>query len=240
MKTFKMTKINVAILSALSLIGSLQVYAGAPTPDVNIPRAAPAPLPTVKPADVKQDTKPAYQPSTEQDLKVTVENFVFIGNASVTSEQLNALLTEFRSREIGLSELNQAVTIVTNFYREQGYFLAQAYLPEQDIQGNTVEIAVLEGKVGAVSLGSADGLNKDFLTKMAGYNLLAGDSVTDKNLVRNVSILNSLPGISASTQLSPSEEVGSTNVNVEFQALPTFQGWLAGDTYGNRFTGRYR
>ena len=237
MKKFKLTKTSVAIVTALSVISSAQVFA-ADTPVVNIPRATPAPLPPIKPADVEQEVKPAFKPSSEADLKITVANFSFSGNASVDSAQLDTLLVDFKNREIGLAELNEAVGIITAFYREQGYFLAQAYLPEQDIQDNAVEIAVLEGKVGAVNIEAGEGLNQGFLTKMAGYNLLAGDSVTDQNLVRNVSAINSLPGISAGVQLSPSEAVGSTDVNVEFQALPTLQGWLEGNTYGNRFTGR--
>jgi hemolysin activation/secretion protein len=235
-KQFTLTKINVAIITALSVLSSAQVFAAGPV--VNIPRAAPAPLPTIKPADVEQEAKPAFQPSGAEDLKVTVTGFSFTGNSSVTSEQLDVLLVDYRGREIGLAELNQAVGVVTAFYREQGFFLAQAYLPVQDIQGGAVEIAVLEGKVGAVNIGGSEGLNEDFLTKMASFNLLSGYSVTDKNLVRNISTINSLPGISATIQLSPSDTVGSTDVNIEFEALPTVQAWLEGNTYGNRFTGR--
>ncbi len=238
MKTFVMTKMSVALLSAFTLMHTAQALAAGATPDVNIPRAAPAPLPTVKPADVKTEAKPAFQASDEKGLKVTVEQFTFTGNASITSEQLSALLADFQNKSIGLNELNQAAAAVTDYYRQQGFFLAQAYLPEQDIAGKTVEIAVLEGQLGAVSISADDGLDQSFLTDMAGYNLLAGTSVTDKNLIRNTSVLNSLPGIEASVQLSPGDAVGSTDVNVEFQALPTLQGWGTFDTYGNRFTGR--
>ena len=232
-----MTKLSVAVVTALSVISSASAYA-ADTPAANTPRAAPVPLPAMVPAQVDEEVKSAFKPSGEADLKVTIANFAFSGNDSVTTEQLDALLVDYKDREIGLAELNQAVSMVTAYYREQGFFLAQAYLPEQDIQGNAVEIAVLEGKVGAVNIGSAKGLSESFLTKMAGYNLTVGKSVKDENLVRNVNVINSLPGLSASTQLSPSATVGSTDVNVEFEALPTFQGWLEGNTYGNRFTGR--
>ena len=38
------------------------------------------------------------------------------------------------------------------YYRAHGYFVARAYLPAQDITGGEVEIAVLEGRIGTVTV----------------------------------------------------------------------------------------
>lgn len=205
----------------------------------DIPRPQPTLPPQPRPAEIKQQERPAYRPAVEaESVKVRVEQFAFSGNQAFSAEQLQALLNDYIGHENGMDSLNRAAKIITDFYRKNGYFLAQAYLPAQDIHDNTVEIAVLEGTLGGLGLNSAEKLNGDFLGKMAAYHLKTGDAITEKKLVRNVTLLNSLPAIRASAQLNPGEAIGSSNVDIELQPLPALEGYIAANTYGNRFTGR--
>ncbi len=73
---------------------------------------------------------------------------------------------------------------------------------------------------------------------MAAYRLKQGDSISANNLVRNVTLLNSLPAIRASAQLNPGEEVGSTDAEIELQPLPRLSAYIVANTHGNPFTGR--
>lgn len=197
------------------------------------------PLPSVAPAEIKQREKPAYRSSaSEKEIKLVIQAFTFSGNKVFTNALLSSLISTYTKREIGLKELNEATRVITDYYRKNGYFLAQAYLPAQDINENSVEIAILEGNLGEIKLNGADNLNAEFLTKMAAYRLKSGDSVSENNLVRNVTLLNSLPAMRASAQLNPGEDVGSTNAEIELQPLPRWSAYVAGNTYGNRFTGR--
>jgi len=230
------------LLAAFSLLSTSMLSPAAPLlPDpANIPRAEPIkPPPSVPPADIRQQAKPAYQPSEgKADIKLTVRAFTFTGNQSFTTEQLDDLVKGYTQREIGLRELNEVVKTITDHYRNNGFFLAQAYLPAQDIKDNKVEIAILEGTLGKLELKSTDTQDNTFFKKMASYNLKSGDSITENNLVRNISLLNSLPAIRASAQLNPGDDIGSTNVEIELQPLSRWAGYIAANTYGNRFTGR--
>lgn len=219
---------------------SIPGWAAPPVPDAaDIPRPQPTLPPQPRPAEIKQQERPAYRPAADaESVKVRVEQFVFSGNQAFSAEQLRVLLADYTGRENDLGALNQAAKIITDYYRNNGYLLALAYLPAQDIQANTVEIAVLEGSLGGLKLNGTEKLNGDFLGKMAAYHLKAGDTITEKSLVRNVTLLNSLPAIRASAQLNPGEAVGSSNVDVELQPLPAVEGYIAANTYGNRFTGR--
>ncbi len=219
---------------------SASSLAASPAPDAaEIPRPQPNLPPQPRPADIKQQDRPAYRPTTdEKEIKIHVRRFTFSGNQAYDNEQLNGLLHEYADKEIGINVLNQAAKIITDFYRKNGYFLAQAYLPVQDVRGDSVEIAVLEGSLGELKLNAIERLNTDFLKGMAGYRLNAGDTLAEKNLVRNITLLNSLPAMRASAQLNPGEAIGSSDVDVELQPLPAWDGYLAANTYGNRFTGR--
>ncbi|PKO50502.1 MAG: hypothetical protein CVU27_08435, partial [Betaproteobacteria bacterium HGW-Betaproteobacteria-20] len=235
------TKGLVLALAGLSVFGITVLSQAAPAlPDANIPRAGPAqPLPFVAPTEIKQQERPAYKPDTDdKEIKLVIQAFTFSGNQSFTNEQLNLLLQDYAKREIGLRELNEATKVITEHYRKNGFFLAQAYLPAQEINKNAVEIAILEGNLGELKMNGTDKLNEAFLKKMALYDFKSGDAISENNLVRNVTLLNALPAARATAQLNPGDEIGSTDVEIELQPLPRWQAYIGANTYGNRFTGR--
>ncbi len=228
------------LLSFLPVSASISALAAPIVPDAaDIPRPQPSMSPPVKPADINQREKPAYQPAVSgKEIRILVNNFTFSGNRSYPSEQLNGLLQSYTGREIGFTELNQATKTITDFYRQQGYFLAQAYLPTQNIEGDTIEISVLEGELGVLKLNNAENLDAGFLQDLAAYRLQAGGILKEQNLVRNVTLMNALPAMRATAQLNPGEAIGSSDAELELQPLPKWQGQIALNTYGNRFTGR--
>lgn len=236
------SKSLILVFACLCLLNISGFSQAAPSlPDfANIPRAEPVqPAPKAVPTEIKQQEKPAYEPNVgDKEIKLVIQNFSFSGNQSFSNAQLSILLKDYVKRELGLRELNQATKIITDHYRKNGFFLAQAYLPAQEINENSVEIAILEGKFDELKLNGAEQLNQAFLQKMAAYKLEQGDAISENNLVRNIVLLNSLPGLRATAQLNPGAEIGSTNVEIELQPLPSWQAYFGANTYGNRFTGR--
>lgn len=236
-----MKKETKAILSNILLGASLHAEAAGNVPTAgDIPRAEPPRvLPSPTPAKIAPPQKPAYQAvDSEKAIKLTIQTFHFIGNNAFSSEQLNSLLARYTNQEVGINELNDATKIITEFYRKNGYFLAQAYLPAQDVTENAIEIAVIEGMLGELTLSDTDGFDKGFMSRMAAYKLEKGTAVSEKNLVRNVTLLNALPSTRATAQLTPSDEIGGTDAEITLLPLPRFEAYLGTNTYGNRFTGR--
>jgi hemolysin activation/secretion protein len=236
-----MRRFYLALIGIFLLVSNLNATAAGGVPDAaDFPRAEPArSFPSTVPAEIKQQERPAYKASdSEKDIKVLIQAFTFSGNQSFSDAQLSALIGDFEKREIGLPALNQATKIITKYYREQGFFLAQAYLPTQDINEGTVEIAILEGTLGQLTLTGSDGLDQVFMENMAAYRLSTNDTISEGNLVRNVTLLNSLSGTRATAELTPGNAVGSTDAEITLQPLPFLQGYIGANTYGNRFTGR--
>lgn len=234
------TLLNLVLLGCMLLTLTTFSQAAPLVPDAaNIPRAAPAQPPPRTVPEIKQQQTPAHTPNPDgQTVQLVVQAFTFSGNQRYSSTELSALLSTFTGREIGMVELNQAAKIITDFYRKHGYFLAQAYLPAQDIQGQTVEIAILEGRLGALNIQDTERLDAAWMREMLTYQLHPADTVSEDNLVRNVSIVNALPAVRASAQLNPGEAVGTTDAEISLQPLPRWGAYLAANTYGNRFTGR--
>lgn len=207
----------------------------------NLPRPIlPEPRPIIQvPAETPQPEKKQKKSS----LKIVVKQFTFSGNKQFSDETLAGLLSHLTGHEIGMRELNEAVGTVRNYYRQRGYLLTQVYLPTQDLQKSTdanatVMLSILEGTLGEVKAEVGEGLDQSYFQSLSEYGLNKGDVLNERNLVRNIMVMNGLPGVQVTSQLNPGEAVGSSDVAVAVEARPRFSGFVAGNTYGNRYTGR--
>lgn len=229
----------LAILSSL-LLPTLTI-AGANLPDpANLRRFEDPPPPVIPSPAIDTKTDSAYPAALPErpNITVMVDKLTFIGNKNFDDAVLESLLKTYLGRVLSIKELNQMTALVTRYYREQGFMLAQAYLPEQDIHQNTLEIAIVEGYLGELKISAKSPSNPSFLKKMLEYDFARHDAIKESNLIRNITVINSLPGIRAASEISPGQEVGYSDINLNIEALPTISGYLAANTFGNRFTGR--
>jgi len=187
------------------------------------------------------EPKPALP--TSPQLRVTVQKFTFTGNTLYTDAQLEPVVEEFIGKNLDFEGLNDAATKIRAYYRSRGYFLAQAYLPQQAIRNGSVEIGVIEGRVGEVELDSKPGTRfaDSLLVGIIGSHLKSGQVITETGLERPLLIINDLPGAQVTSEIRPSKTVGAADlrVNVE-QTGGRFNGFVDADNHGNRFTGEYR
>jgi hemolysin activation/secretion protein len=141
-----------------------------------------------------------------------------------------------------LADLQQATGTITAYYRRNGYFLARAYLPVQEIQGGVVVIAVLEGRVGRVVPEFGTGLR---LSESSARRFLAaipsGTALHERTLERPLLVLNDVPGVTVKATLAPGEKLGESDIFVHIdQDGRLISGAVQIDNWGNRFLGQYR
>jgi len=183
----------------------------------------------------------ALPPSPQ--LKVAVQKFTFTGNTLYPEEALQSQVQEFIGKELDFEGLNEAATKVRSFYRTRGYFLAQAYLPEQAIRNGSVEIGIIEGRVGEVDLANKhpERLNDGLLLGILSKHLKQGQLITETGLERPLLIINDLPGAQVTSEIRPSKILGAADLRVNVQDEGSaINGSVDADNQGNRFTGEYR
>lgn len=187
------------------------------------------------------EPKPALPVSPQ--LRVQVKQFAFTGNTVYSAEQLRAVTQEFIGKDLDFEGLNDAATAVRAYYRSHGYFLAQAYLPQQAIRNGVVQIGVIEGRIGQVEVDPKPGLriSDRLLTGIVGTHLKQGELITETGLERPLLLINDLPGAQVTSEIRPSRTIGAADVRVNVdQVESTFNGFVDADNHGNRFTGEYR
>ncbi len=171
--------------------------------------------------------------------RVRVNSLQVTGETLFSDEQLIAA-TDFKpGSELNLSDLRNIAARIARYYNDRGYFLAQAYLPAQDIEDGVVTIAVIEGRYGAIDLRNQSRL-KDNVAHGVLAGLDGGDIVESAPLERRLLLLSDIPGVAVRSTLAPGSAVGTSDLIVDIIPGRSVTGSIEADNAGNRYTGPYR
>ncbi len=132
--------------------------------------------------------KGATKPGAPGGATVAVASLHVTGATKFSEAELIAVTGFVPGVELDLAGLRTLAARISDFYSRQGYFLAQAYLPAQDVSNGVVTIAVIEGRYGKVTLDNqslvSDGLANSMLA-----GLDAGEVVETPPLERKLLLL---------------------------------------------------
>lgn len=224
---------SVLALSAPDLLAQQPPSAGSQLQQIlQVPKLQP------KASEIRiEHGKQVKQASIDQTT-VRVENLRITGAQAFTEAALLGIIGFKQQSVMSLADLNGLAERVSDYYHAQGYFLAQAYLPAQDVKDGLITLAVIEGSYGAITIHNESRL-KDHIA----INLMepqAHKTVTIAPLERSLLLLTDLPGIQVRSMLTPGASVGSSDLVMQLDAGPLVSGSVDGDSHGNRYTGRNR
>src|SRR5690242_4699385 len=153
-----------------------------------------------------------------------VKGFKVTGNTLFSEATLLDTVKEFVGKEQTIDGLNDAATKVRAYYRERGYFLAQAYLPQQEIKGGVVEIAVIEARVGKVAVNLKEGtrFSETLVRGIVASHLHEGDIITETSLETPLLLLNDFPNAIVTSEIKPSATIGAADLVVHVSDAPGF------------------
>jgi len=198
-------------------------------------------LPTV------QTSKPDLQVSAEppppmvqgDGAKVVVKGLQFAGVTAIEEAELIRVSGFAAGSQYTVAQLRAMAAKMTAHYRSLGHFVAQAYLPAQDITDGVVRFMVLEGQYGQIKLRNQSRLADGVANQLLG-GLKSADKVTSDALKRRLLLLSDLPGIQVKSTLAPASERGATDLTVDIAPGQAVSGSVEADNQGNRYTGTNR
>ncbi len=162
------------------------------------------------------------------------------GNTVVSSKDLGRLIKHYEGARLTLPELQKIAALITEEYKKRGYIIATAYVPEQSIVNGTVEIAVLEGKVGEVIVqGNHRYYSTEFIRKHFDP-VKNAPALNQDNLERALLVLNEYPKLSVKTTLQAGKEPGTTDLIVTADNSLPVNVTLDYNNFGSRFVSRNR
>jgi hemolysin activation/secretion protein len=215
-------------------------------PDAGTLLESPSPLPLLPPRSAPpQELRPPQAPVPPAGTaRIRPAAFTFTGNTVFSGELLSALLSARLDQPTNLAGLTEAANTVSDYYRRKGYVLTQAYLPQQAFpsDGGTVTIAILEARVGRVTVRvEGAGISQAFAEALVASQLKPGDAVTEYALDKPVLLLRDLAGYDAAATVQPGGRLGQADVLITVQAKgPRVDGSVSVDNHGARAAGAAR
>ena len=179
---------------------------------------------------------PAPQPGAPT---MVVRRFRFVGNSVFSSERLERLTAGYLNRAVSFTELAEARNAVTKLYLDNGYTTSGAYIPMQTSQDGTVEIRILEGRLGAVEVTVKGRLQPSYIRSRLQR---AGRGVLNvPRLLEALRLLQANPQIETITaNLAASPEPGISTLRVKAISARSWQAAAAMDNGRNPQTGSVR
>lgn len=171
---------------------------------------------------------------------VTISAFRISGNTVFSEAALQALLVDAVGTSQTLAQMQALAARITQYYRQSGFLVARAYLPQQQLEGGLLMISILEGRLAELRLENSS-LLSDATAQAALKRLHKGIPVRQSEVDHAILLLGDTPGAgSVDARLAPGNGAGDTVLIVSVRPAPVWSSQLVADNHGGRYTGRNR
>lgn len=144
-------------------------------------------------------------PADVPDVDFVLKGIELTGVTEFSNEEIETIFETKIGTTVSLRALYEVVNSITAYYRNRGFILSQAVLPEQEISADApVKITVIEGFISNVTINTEE---PKALKKIERYlaNILRSKPLRARDLERYLLLLNDIPGYSINATLSPSD-----------------------------------
>ena len=135
-----------------------------------------------------------------------------------------------------LNILNNLADEISAFYASEGYLLARAFIPKQEIKDYTAVITIFEGRINKVVVQGNEKVSKESIKKRMRVvqNKLA---IKEQTLERVLLELNEIMGVEATTVLQQGEVPGTSDLVLNITESKPYTVSFDSDNFGSRYTG---
>lgn len=143
-----------------------------------------------------------------------------------------------RRRGVTVGMIENVADTITRYYRERGFILAKAYIPEQHVRDGVVTLTLLLGELGEIDVQNNKKYKASTIERI--FDPVINKPVTAKNIEERLFFVNDMPGLSAQAYFEPGSQVGDTRLNINVVTEKMFAGNVRLDNHGSDSTGEYR
>ena len=153
--------------------------------------------------------------------EIIVKDFDVVGSTVFSQQEIERAIDTYRNRPLTLPELFQARSTITKLYTDKGYVSSGAYIPPQELNDGTVEIAVLEGELEEINVSGTQHLSEHYISSR--IESAAGKPVNVDNLLSALQLLRLDPLIdNVSAELSAGIRPGTSLLDIKIKEADVF------------------
>ncbi|KRP48555.1 hemolysin activation/secretion protein [Pseudomonas libanensis] len=186
--------------------------------------------------DLPGKTQKPQAPATPADSRCfPIKDIELKGADSLPASDRERLLKPYIGQCLGVSQLNELLKAITDYYLGKGRVTSRAYLPQQDLSSGHLQVLVVEGKLEA--LRSVEGSTVTERELTMAFPGKVGEALNLREIEQLVDQLNRLPSKQAQMELTPGKQVGGSDVVVKNTAQKPWRASLSRNNDGQKSTG---
>ena len=143
MKKFKVLKTWISLFAFTTTFCGFSAYADAPTAGDILRNDNEILKNQIIPKKIPKELlkKNEIVDTLEGDQKILVKKFEFTGELEFVSiDILEDLIKDFNNSELNFGEIQAVVNVINRYFQNQGYLVARAYLPKQEVRDKVIYI----------------------------------------------------------------------------------------------------
>lgn len=170
-----------------------------------------------------------------------LQGITFKGNTAFSDADLQKLVADQIGQRVTFAQVKQLAERISAAYRAADYLLTDTVVPAQQVDGGTIELSVLEGRLGRIRIERIDDVPvaEARIAAIAGQ-LPTGRALTQHQLERAMLLLSDTPGMATQASLEAGDQAGTYDLLIEAKAAPRTSVSADLDNQGSASTGRYR
>lgn len=176
----------------------------------------------------------------QKEVSFSVTDLVLVGNNSIPADKLIEVIG-WRSGETSLCEQLKKASLLTQYYRNSGYFAAQVVIPAQDLTDKKIIFSVMEGNFDEfrvrISEGYQGGILSDELNEIKSLisSLLptSGQIIFSKDVERTVLLVGERFNKDIRVNVYPGRNIGEVSLDFEVAPMMVSAISVSTDNYGS-------
>lgn len=145
-----------------------------------------------------------------------------------------ALARAYEGRCLGVTEIEGLLSDLTRAYMREGWVMARAYLPQQDLSLGTLQVQVVEGRVSRIMINDGD---KHSINRAMVAPFTVGEPLNLRDFEQALDQVNRLASNAATIAMLPGETAGDTVVQLNNTPTLPLHGSFSEDNQGSSSTG---
>ncbi len=164
-----------------------------------------------------------------------IQDIELKGADSLSAADRTRLLKPYIGQCLGVTQLNELLKVITDYYIAKGRVTSRSYLPQQDLSSGHLQVLVVEGKLEGLK-GAQGSTVTDRELAMA-FPGKVGEALNLREVEQLVDQLSRLPSKQAQMELTPGTQIGGSEVLVKNQPQKPWRASLSRNNDGQKSTG---
>ncbi len=170
--------------------------------------------------------------------KIFVRQIVIKGNESFDAEEIISWVSNYLDQTLSLSKIYELCSVIDQNYAKNGYFLARAYPPPQDIKNDVLTIEVIEGKLGNIQIVGNKYYSEKFIRGY--FSSLEHRPLQYNQFLKALMLLNENSDLSAGAIFEKGKKFGYADLIIQVKDARPIHLYLNGNNYGRNLTTNVR